>query len=118
MNGTQPAAHTSGRLCHVGENRNKAVPRCRSEISIVLFQEKANQPVVPIAVRLIPHRQIDPSLFIHDALVVGEGVESGLSVISAHAAGPDPSETHPARFFIRALTLKINLLESTTLILK
>ena len=28
--------------------------------------------------------------------MVGEGVESGLSVISTHAAGPDSSETHPA----------------------
>ena len=45
-------------------------------------------------VRLIPHRQIEPSFFIYDALVVGECIKADLSVVSAHAAFAETAEAH------------------------
>lgn len=45
-------------------------------------------------VRLIPHRQIEPSLFIYDALVVGECIKADLSVVSAHAAFAETAKAH------------------------
>lgn len=47
-----------------------------------------------LPIRLIPHRQIDPSLLIHDTLVVRECVETDLSVISAHTAFAEAAESH------------------------
>ena len=41
-----------------------------------------------LPVGLIAHGQVQPGFFIYNALIMGEGVEAGLSVISSHAAFP------------------------------
>ena len=69
-------------------------PDCQRAGSHLLFQEKTYQLFTPFPIGLIPHREIDPCLFVHDALIVAECVKSGLAVVSAHAAFPKAAETH------------------------
>ena len=59
-----------------------------------LFQEFVDQPIVDSPIRLIPHGQIQPGFFVHNALVMGKGIKSGFAVISAHAAFAKTAEAH------------------------
>ena len=52
------------------------------------------QPRIQSAVRLIPHRQINPGLFVYNAFLVREGIKSSLSVITSHTAFTDTAESH------------------------
>ena len=47
-------------------------------------------------VRLIPHGQIQPCLFIYDAFVVGKGLEPFFPMIGTHAALPHAAKAHMA----------------------
>ena len=52
------------------------------------------QFVVNPSVRLISHRQVDPCLFVYNALVMGKGFEAFLTVIASHTAFPETAEWH------------------------
>lgn len=60
----------------------------------MLFQEMPYHFFISLSIGLIPHREVDPCLLVHDALIVGECVESGLTVVSTHAAFPEAAEAH------------------------
>ena len=45
-------------------------------------------------VRLVTHRQVQPGLFIYNTFIMGEGVKTGLSMISAHTAFAKSAEAH------------------------
>ena len=66
------------------------------EVLQELFQKHPNQFSVELLIRLIPHRQIQPGLFIHDALIMRKGVEACFSMIRAHAALAEAAEAHLA----------------------
>ena len=70
------------------------------------MQEHANQPVIDGAIGLVAHGQVNPGLFVHDALVVGEGIEARLAVVGTHAALPYAAEAHAgvARWMMVSLT--------------
>ena len=51
-----------------------------------LPQENVQQLPVQFLIWLIPHRQIQPGFFVHNALVVGEGIKTVFPVVSAHTA--------------------------------
>ena len=69
-------------------------PDCQHAGSHLLFQEKPYQLFSPFSIGLIPHREIDPCLFVHDALIVCECIESCLAVVSAHTAFSEAAEAH------------------------
>ena len=48
--------------------------------SNTLFQENMDQLIINPPVRLIPHWQVDPGLFVYNALVMGKGFEAFLAV--------------------------------------
>lgn len=52
--------------------------------------------IINLPVLLIPHRQINPSLFIYNTFVMGEGSETVDSVVGAHAAFAETTESHIA----------------------
>lgn len=60
----------------------------------LLFQEKPYHFFTDLPIRLIPHRKIDPGLFIYDALIMGKRVKSRLSVVGAHSAFSESAESH------------------------
>ena len=60
----------------------------------LLFQEKPDHLLVYLPVRLIPHRQVDPCLFIYDTLIVGESIETNLAVISSHTTFTESTKSH------------------------
>ncbi len=47
-----------------------------------------------LPVGLIAHGQVQPGFFVYNALIMGEGVKAGLSVISSHTAFAKSSEAH------------------------
>ena len=49
-----------------------------------------------LLIRLIPHRQIKPSLFIHNTFFMGECPESILPMVRSHTALSEPAEAHLA----------------------
>lgn len=53
-----------------------------------------HQHVIQPAVGLVAHGEIQPGLLVHDALVVGEGVEAVFAVVGAHAAFAEAAEAH------------------------
>ena len=53
-----------------------------------------DQLIINSSVRLIPHRQVDPCLFVYNALVMGKGFEAFLTVIASHTAFPETAEWH------------------------
>ena len=59
-----------------------------------LFQEHPDKLFVQFLIWLIPHRKIEPCLFINDALVVCKGIEAVFSVIRSHAALSEAAESH------------------------
>ena len=59
-----------------------------------LPQENVNQPVAQFVIRLIAHRQIHPGLLVHDTLIMREGIKTGFSVVSSHAAFTHTAEAH------------------------
>ena len=61
-----------------------------------LPQENVQQLPVQFLVWLIPHRQIQPGFFVHNALVVGEGIKAVFPVVSSHTALAKASESHLA----------------------
>ena len=62
---------------------------------IVSFKEHFKQFSVSFTVvRLIAHRQIDPKLFVYNALVMRKGVEACFAVISTHSALPYSAKSH------------------------
>ena len=63
----------------------------------ISLQKEAKHLLRSRRVRLIPDGQIEPRLFVHNALFVAEGVEPFLAVIRAHSARPDAAEAHFAR---------------------
>ena len=60
------------------------------------FQEKPYQLLVELVVRLVAHRQVQPSLLVHDALVMGECVKSSLAMVGSDAALPEAAKSHMA----------------------
>ena len=60
----------------------------------LLFQEKPYHFFTDLPIRLIPHRKIDPGLFIYHALIMGKRVKSRLSVVGAHSAFSESAESH------------------------
>lgn len=61
-----------------------------------LFQKHPNQLPIELPIRLIPHRQIQPGLLVHNALIVGKSVKAVPAVVGAHAALAEASEAHLA----------------------
>ena len=59
-----------------------------------LFQKHAHQFVIQFGVWLIPHGQIQPGLFIHNAFVMGEGIKANLAMVRTHAAGSGAAKAH------------------------
>ena len=53
-----------------------------------------DQFIIDPPVRLIPHRQVDPGLFVHDTLVMGEGFEAFFAVVAAHSAFSETAKWH------------------------
>ena len=49
---------------------------------------------VEFFVGLVPHRQVQPSFLVYDALIVGEGVKALLPVVGSHAALAKAAESH------------------------
>lgn len=60
----------------------------------MLFQKEAYQLPIEISIRLVTHRQIQPGLFIYDALIMRKGIKSILSVIGAHSTFAKTSKAH------------------------
>ena len=52
---------------------------------LLLFQEEAHHFIVKSPIWLIAHRQVNPCLFIYNALIMRKRIKSDLSVISAHS---------------------------------
>ena len=53
-----------------------------------------DQLIINPPVRLIPHWQVDPGLFVYNALVMGKGFEAFLAVIASHTAFTEAAEWH------------------------
>lgn len=53
-----------------------------------------NQFIVHFPVWLIPHREIQPRLFVYNAFVVGERLETVFSMVRAHTAFAKTAESH------------------------
>ena len=68
-----------------------------------LFQKHPNQLPIELPIRLIPHRQIQPGLLVHNALIVGKSVKAVPAVVGAHAALAAASEAHLARWMMVSL---------------
>lgn len=49
-----------------------------------------------LPVGLVAHGQVDPQLFVYDALIVGEGLKACFAVVGTHAALPEAAEAHLA----------------------
>ena len=62
--------------------------------SAILFQEKPHHFLMQFPIGLIPHRQVNPGLFIYNTLIVGECVKTNFSVVSTHAAFAESSKSH------------------------
>ena len=60
----------------------------------ILFQEFSYQLFVDFSVGLVTHGKVDPCLFVHNTLVMGEGIESLFSVIGSHSAFSESAESH------------------------
>ncbi len=68
---------------------------CESIKRYHLSQEEMQQLFIQVAgIRLVTHRQIQPGFLIDNALMVGKGIEAGLSVIASHAAFADTAKAH------------------------
>lgn len=65
-----------------------------SDIFGVSTQEHMDQTIAQFCIGLITHWKIHPGLFIHNALVVREGIKTGFSVICTHAAFSYAAESH------------------------
>ncbi len=63
--------------------------RCR-----LSAQENLDQFLGQRGIRLVPKRQVHPGLFVHNALVMGEGIKAHFSVVGAHAAGAYAAKAH------------------------
>lgn len=59
-----------------------------------LPEEHADQFPIEFLIGLITHGKIHPGFLVNDALVMGEGVKSGLSVVSSHAAFAKAAKAH------------------------
>ncbi len=53
-----------------------------------------DQLIINPSIRLIPHRQVNPGLFVYNALVMGKGFEAFLAVIASHTAFSEAAEWH------------------------
>ena len=62
--------------------------------NILLFQEEFYHFLMYFPVGLIPHRQVDPCLFIYNTLIVGESIKTYLAVISPHTTFAESSKSH------------------------
>ena len=56
-----------------------------------------DQLIINPPVRLIPHWQVDPGLFVYNALVMGKGFEAFLAVIASHTALSNTAKAHYTR---------------------
>ena len=59
-------------------------------------QEHPDQYILQTVVRHIAERKIQPGALFHDALFMGEGIETLLAVIAAHAAVAHAAKAHAA----------------------
>lgn len=59
-----------------------------------LFKKQVDQPVIYFSVWLIPHRQINPGFFVHNALIMRESFKTLLSMIASHAAFTKSAKWH------------------------
>src|SRR6266536_5490671 len=66
-------------------------PRVRAELNVTL-EEPADESFLQLRIRRVRELRIEPCRLCEHALPVAEDVEAGLAVISAHAAGADPTE--------------------------
>ncbi len=61
---------------------------------LLLFQEEAHHFIVKSPIWLIAHRQVNPCLFIYNALIMRKRIKSDLSVISAHSTFSKSPKSH------------------------
>ena len=72
---------------------SKTAVKC---LHFLLLQKQLQQRPLPHRIRLIPDRQIDPVVFLHDAAAVAEQFKALFSVIASHSARTDTSKSHIA----------------------
>ena len=97
---TSAAAQTSR---SISWNSSEAIPRKpllphadreerRGVLPVRILAHQVENLQIPVEVRRIPERQVDPPGFYHDRLVMREGVESPFPVIGAVSACADAAE--------------------------
>ena len=59
-----------------------------------LFQEEMNQLIINSLIWLVSHWQIQPCFFVHDTLIVGEGMKTVLAMVGTHSAFTKAAKSH------------------------
>ena len=58
------------------------------------MHKQSDQEIKDFVIRLIAHRKIHPCLLVDNALIMTEGIETGLAMVRPHAALPKTAEAH------------------------
>ena len=62
------------------------------------MHKQSDQEIKDFVIRLIAHRKIHPCLLVDNTLIMTERIETGLAMVSPHAALPKTAEAHPPYF--------------------
>ena len=58
------------------------------------MHKQSDQKIKDFVIRLIAHRKIHPCLLVDNTLIMTEGIETDLAMVSPHAALPKTAEAH------------------------